>query len=51
MSLVVLLYCGSGARERSSQEYKELLTSHGFVDVQTKVIPGTLCNAIFARKP
>ena len=50
-SMMMLSICTRG-RERSGKEYKELLTKHGFVDVQyhqnpVLFIPG----GIFARKP
>ena len=51
MSLIMLILGGSGARERSGLDYRDLLKSHGFVQVETKVTQSIFLDAIFARKP
>ena len=50
-SLMMLAHCDTGARERSGPEYREMLTAHGFVEVQTKETQGIWLDAILARKP
>ena len=49
MSLVMLVTCEQGARERSGPEYQRLLVKHGFKDVQIKFT--CLLDAVLAVKP
>ena len=52
MELDMLEMCLFVGRERSGQEYKDLLTSHGFTDVQKRVREGPCqYDAILAKKP
>ena len=48
-SLVMLAATGEG-KERSGKEYGEMLTKHGFVDVEVHR-EGTLLDGVLARKP
>ena len=51
LSMLMLTICTAG-RERSGKEYEELLTKHGYVDVQYRQNPVLyLIGAVFARKP
>ena len=50
-SMLMASLCTAG-RERSGKEYEELLTKHGFVDVQYKQNPILFFpGGVFARKP
>ena len=50
-SILMLSNCTNGY-ERSGKEYKELLTKHGFVDVEYRQNPVPfLRGGVFARKP
>ncbi|XP_028396563.1 acetylserotonin O-methyltransferase-like [Dendronephthya gigantea] len=50
-SITMLSIC-SGGRERSGKEYEQLLTKHGFADVQCHQNPvPCLLGGVFARKP
>ena len=50
-SIPMLSIC-PGGRERSGKEYEQLLTKHGFVDVQCHQNPiRCLLGGVFAKKP
>ncbi|EDO45660.1 predicted protein [Nematostella vectensis] len=50
-SLTMLVLCDKGARERSEQEYRDILERHGFIDIQAKRTGTAFMDAILCRKP
>ncbi|XP_048586373.1 acetylserotonin O-methyltransferase [Nematostella vectensis] len=51
LSMIMFMFCDTGAHERTAQEYTKLLQKHGFVDVQTRSTDAALTDAILAIKP